>query len=214
MEGKIPLRAMLKGKLLRIAELQDRLMIEMSPRFDVVLHGGTAVWRVYGGRRVSLDIDLYCPDPGKIIRHFEASGEFPLARSTLTPSHVACLSFEEGDTLAEVQLSPPFRHVEEADGEFTLVDGESIIVKTLSPENLLSEKIRAFKGRGKARDLYDIFFLLDKADTAKARRELKSLMPLSPPKDYPGLGELILLGRVPEFGTVARKVKKHAKGEV
>jgi hypothetical protein len=59
-----PLSRLLKGKLLRIAETQDAVITYLVSRgVEFVLHGGTAVWRVYGGKRVSIDIDVYAENP-------------------------------------------------------------------------------------------------------------------------------------------------------
>jgi len=38
-------------------------------------------------------------------------------------------------------------------------------VKTLSPEDLIKEKIKAYVNRRKVRDLYDIYYLLDFCET-------------------------------------------------
>ncbi len=207
---KFPLKNLLKGKLLRIAELQDKLAIELASKFEFVLHGGTALWRVYGGRRVSLDIDIYHEKPEEVMEHFSKSGAFEMLRGKMTGSDVLYMKFRgEGDTIVELHVSPPFGRVEAADGEFRLVDGSSIILKTLTPEWLLKEKISAFRNRKKARDLYDIFYLLDIADASRFRGEIRSLLPLQKPQDFSGLRELILLGKAPEFETIERKLRAY-----
>ena len=49
-----------KRKQLEMAKIQDVLVdFIVSLPIPAVLHGGTAIWRVYGGRRFSEDIDLY-----------------------------------------------------------------------------------------------------------------------------------------------------------
>ncbi|MEM1668801.1 MAG: nucleotidyl transferase AbiEii/AbiGii toxin family protein [Thermofilaceae archaeon] len=77
MASRIPLIRMLRGKMLRIAELQDAVIVELSKRVDFVLRGGTAVWRVYGGKRFSYDIDLYCPQPESIPEVLSRSFNLP-----------------------------------------------------------------------------------------------------------------------------------------
>ncbi|MGQ9515294.1 MAG: hypothetical protein ACUVTL_09670 [Thermoproteota archaeon] len=54
----------------RIAELQDLMMIELSNSFNFILHGGTAIWRVYSGKRFSYVIDVYHNDPKNVAEHF------------------------------------------------------------------------------------------------------------------------------------------------
>lgn len=212
--GKLPLRNILKGRLLKIAELQDKLIIEMSSKFEIILHGGTAIWRVYKGKRFSFDADFYHANPAEISEYFEKTGAFNMIRSKLTGSNVLYSKFQENNILVEINVSPLFKKIHSIDGEFYLVDGDSIILKTLSPTELLREKINAFKNRKKSRDLYDIFYLLDTANVSKIKNDIKSLVPLlkAMPKDFPGLKELILVGKVPDFETITRKVRKYAKG--
>jgi predicted nucleotidyltransferase component of viral defense system len=213
---KFPLRNLLKGKELRIAELQDALMTEVSAKFDAILHGGTAIWRIYGGKRFSFDLDFYYKDPAGMLAHFEKAAVLRPVRSKMTGSDVCYMRFEAGGASAEINVSPIFaaRGKHAVDGEFRLVGGDSIIVRTLSETELLREKIAAYSDRRKARDIYDIFLLLDAADTAQVKSELHSLVPLmkEPPADFSGLRELILLGKSPDFETMARKVQAYAKG--
>src|SRR3989338_11226889 len=59
----IPLEKRLKKSLhKKIAVAQD-LLIESVYRAlpKAVIHGGTAIWRCYGGKRFSEDIDVYIP---------------------------------------------------------------------------------------------------------------------------------------------------------
>ncbi len=214
MYSKFPLQRILKGRLLKIAEMQDRLMIEASSKFGIVLHGGTAIWRMYMGKRFSFDIDVYYHDPPELLRYFEKRGAFNMVKGKLTGSDVLYMRFQEGNVAVEMQASPMHGKARTADGEFHLVGGDSIIVRTLEPADLLLEKISAFRGRRKARDLYDIFYLLDFADSSQIRDGLAGMLPLlkEKPKDFAGLMELILVGKVPDFDTIIRKVRSHAKG--
>ncbi|MBL7160242.1 MAG: nucleotidyl transferase AbiEii/AbiGii toxin family protein [Candidatus Aenigmarchaeota archaeon] len=206
MDTKFPLNKLLKGKLLKIAELQDKLIVELLSKFDVVLHGGTAIWRVYGGKRFSYDLDLYFSKPKEILEHFKKS-DFTMLKGKVTGSDVVYMKFSDGVAEVEVEVSPMFRKVSPVDGEFFMVGGDSLIIGTLSARDLIQEKIDAFKGRKKARDLYDIFFLLDKADI-----HLKGLKPIKVPRDFAGLKEIILMGKCPDFETIKRKVYMYAKG--
>jgi len=206
---KIPLARILKGRLLKIAELQDIILLELSRRFDFVVHGGTAVWRIYGGKRFSVDVDIYHPEPGRIAEHF--SKVFKVVRSRVTPSKVLYLRIVD-QAVVELEASPAFEEIHAIESDFWLVDGSSIVVKTLRPEDLVREKIRAFLNRKKARDLYDIYYLLDFCKES-VRSELKKLLPEleEAPKDFPGLKELILIGRAPSFETIVGKVRRFAQ---
>lgn len=212
--SKIPLARILKGRLLRIAELQDLLVMELAKRFDFVLHGGTAVWRVYGGKRFSIDIDVYCWEPEGIEEAFRSLPGIRVVRSKLTPSRVLYLRVaDESGAEVELEASPPFREIETTEADYWMTDGGSLVVRVLTACDLLREKIRAFRDRRKARDLYDVYYLLDLCEDRGIGAELRSLLPeleASPP-DFEGLKELILLGRPPSFESVVRKVRRHAE---
>ncbi len=202
---KIPLFKILKGKFLKIAETQDLIIIELTKNFDFVLHGGTAIWRVYGGKRFSFDIDIYYQNPREIIKFFKKTSS--LDRYKITSSGIAYLRIQG----VELEVSPKFKKLKTTEKEFWLTDGTSILVETLTPEELVKEKINAFINRKKSRDLYDIFYLLDFCDPKKIRRELKKIVNIKKPEDFEGLKEMILLGKVPSFEFIKRKVNSYAK---
>jgi hypothetical protein len=118
---RIPLVKILKGRLLRIAELQDAVILELSRRFYFVLHGGLAVWRVYGGKRFSLDIDIYHEDPRKLMNI-----PFKFTRKKLTSSGVLYLRLKNGAEV-ELEASPMFKKKEIIEADYWLVDGSSIV---------------------------------------------------------------------------------------
>ncbi|MCX8183112.1 MAG: nucleotidyl transferase AbiEii/AbiGii toxin family protein [Crenarchaeota archaeon] len=211
MRYRLPLSKILRGKWLRIAELQDSIMIEVSKKFDFILHGGIAVWRVYSGKRFSYDIDIYHDNPEDVAEYFSSSSLFKVLKSKVTPSKVLYLKVGD-DVVAELEASPTPKGVETVESSFWLVDGSSMVVVTLTPESLLKDKVRAFMDRKTAKDLYDIFYLLDFCDRSKIREEVKKIVPFlkSEPKDFSGLPELILVGKPPSFEMIVRKVKTHA----
>lgn len=212
MAYKLPLARTLKGKLIKIAELQDSIVVELSKNFDFVLHGGTAVWRVYGGKRFSYDIDIYHKNPEQIAKYFSSTKIFKVLKLKVTPSKVLYLKIGD-DVVTELEASPISNGIEVTEANFWLVDGSSIVVETLTPESLIKEKIRAFMNRKMAKDLYDIFYLLDFCQKSKIKEEIKSLLPFlkSEPKDFSGLSELILIGKSPSFEAIVRKVEIYAK---
>jgi predicted nucleotidyltransferase component of viral defense system len=201
---RIPLVKILKGRLLRIAELQDAVILELSRRFYFVLHGGLAVWRVYGGKRFSLDIDIYHEDPRKLMNI-----PFKFTRKKLTHSGLY-LRLKDGAEV-ELEASPMFKKKEIIEADYWLVDGSSIVIRTLKQEELVREKVEAFLEKGKARDLYDIYYLLDLCDPALIKEEMKVLSEkLRIPDDFSGLKELILMGVPPSFDAIERKVRRYA----
>src|SRR3989338_4583404 len=72
MEGKVPLVLKLKreqGK--KVARGQDLIVRTLIKSLDdFVLHGGTAIWRCYGGNRFSEDVDVYLSKDIKKINLF------------------------------------------------------------------------------------------------------------------------------------------------
>jgi len=214
MASRIPLIRMLRGKMLRIAELQDAVIVELSKHVDFVLRGGTAVWRVYGGKRFSYDIDLYCPQPESIPEVLSRS--FNLPHSMITGSGYLYLRVSDGETV-EVEAARPLKEVDAVEAEYWLVDGTKLVVKALSPCALLEEKVSAYIDRRKARDLYDAYYMLDFCEDAeRLRRAAQSLLAAltEPPEDYSLLDELILAGRAPSFRTIVEKVRRVASQEV
>jgi hypothetical protein len=210
---KIPLAKILKGKLLRVAELQDLMIIELSKSFDFILHGGTAVWRIYGGKRFSYDVDVYHNNPNELASYFSSTRLFKMLKSKITPSKVLYLKIGN-DAIIELEASPVPRDIEVVEANFWLVDGGSMVVITLPPESLLREKVSAFVNRRSAKDLYDIFYLLDLCDKSKIVKDVEKIIPLlrTEPKDFAGLPELILVGKSPSFETIVSKVETYATG--
>lgn len=211
---KIPLSKILKGKLLNIGELQDLLLMELSRSFDFILHGGTAVWRVYGGKRFSYDVDIYYSNPRDLSDYFYSTKIFNILKSKITPSKILYLKIGNNDTVIELEASPTPTRIETIEANFWLVDGSSMVVITLTPEHLLREKVKAFINRRSAKDLYDIFYLIDLCDKNKIGKDLDELFPFlnSEPKDFPGLSDLILIGKPPSFEMIVRRIKKYAAG--
>ncbi|BBE42799.1 nucleotidyl transferase AbiEii/AbiGii toxin family protein [Conexivisphaera calida] len=187
-------------------------MIELSRRFDFVLHGGTAVWRIYGGKRFSYDVDVYLAKPEDVLRFLSDAGWAELTKRRITGTGRAFFRMENRVPV-ELEISPPPEGLRPVEGDFWLTDGTSMVVKTLSPEDLLREKVDAFIDRRKARDLYDIYYLLDFCERERIMDSLGKLLPLleSPPGDFAVLRELVLVGRAPDFDAIRFKVRAYAE---
>jgi len=208
---KIPLGKILKGKFLKIARTQDFILIELLRKFDFVIHGDTAIWRIYGGKRFSYDIDIYHKNSQEVMKWFSSMKSLTLIRKRLTPSNVLYVKLKD-EEIVEVEVSPLFKKIKPVEGEFVLTDGSTLVVKTLSPEDLLKEKAAAFINRKKARDLYDVYYLIDFCDKEKIKINLSALLKqLKKPKDFEGLKDLILVGKAPSFETIFKKVKMYAE---
>ncbi len=207
MSRKIPLVRLLRGNMLRIAEIQDILLLEISHEIDFVIHGGTAIWRIYGGKRFSYDIDIYSQEVEKIPKVI--SPPLNVVKVKLTPSGVLYMKVGNG-AIVELEASPMFEKKEIVEEDLWLIDGSTIVVKTLTPCSLLEEKVNAYVSRRKARDLYDIYYLSDLC--SEASNILRNLIKYldKPPEDFSVLNELIIAGRPPSFETIVRKVRRIA----
>ncbi|MEM3137405.1 MAG: nucleotidyl transferase AbiEii/AbiGii toxin family protein, partial [Thermofilaceae archaeon] len=208
--SRIPLIRLLRGKLLRVAELQDAVIVELSRRADFVLRGGTAVWRVYGGKRFSYDIDIYCSQPEDLPAIL--SRNFNVVHFRVTGTGYVYIRIGDRE-IVEVEAARFAESVDWVESEYWLVDGTKLVVKALSPCALLEEKASAYLDRRRARDLYDVFYMMDFCENVeKLRNTARSLLGVlaEPPEDYDLLDELILAGRAPSFGTIAGKVRRIA----
>jgi predicted nucleotidyltransferase component of viral defense system len=201
MEKRTPLqRRMRKEWHKKIAGAQDivvETLYRVFPR--AVLHGGTAIWRCYSGNRFSEDVDAYIEkDAEKINRFFEEMEKagFEIIKKRMTKNSLySLLSF--GGT--EVRFEALLRRAKGVMKEYETYEGILFNIFTLSPEQMITEKIGAYLNRRKIRDLYDIFFLLRYVtDAEKLKPNLKDLLRnFKEPVDEEELKALILFGAIP-----------------
>ena len=85
-----------------------------------------------------------------------------------------------------------------------------MFINTLSLEDFITEKIKAYKSMGYVRDFYDIYHLLSSNGNTdkKLKRKLKAfLKSITPPKDEKQLKELVYVGAAPSFDTMLNYIK-------
>lgn len=213
----IPLAKKLKKELHRkIALAQDVLIVEIYRHFPkAVIHGGTAIWRCYGNNRFSEDIDVYIPKrSAEKLAGFRSALQkagFGIQKFKKTSNAVFAELTYSGTIIKFEALFKTIPHYQIM--KFETADGTHIMVNTLSPENLLREKISAYMQRKKVRDLYDIFFLLDFLENKKAIRDdlKKFLNNFVSPCDEKELKALIITGAIPRVEDMMRKIKKWVK---
>lgn len=199
-----PLGTRLKRRTHRAVGLaQDLLMIETYNTYrDAIFHGGTAIWRCYGGGRFSEDLDVYLPT---------ASGkEAALLRSSARAKGLVEVKFKETENTVFAKFSfegavVSLEGAKRAPGgevvirPYEMLDGNRMLVKTLSAESLLAEKAAAYTARRKVRDLYDVLFLsgvLEQPGAARARVRTM-LHTYRPPVDEEQLKAIVIVGAVP-----------------
>lgn len=213
---RIPLVKKIKNKKhLNIAFIQDLLVVESYNHFPFsVIHGGTAVWRCYNGNRFSEDIDFYLSSFGKkkIDKFVDSLGKrgFLVKKFKTTDNAVYSNLSYQGETVRFEAVKKDFKDY--VTRRFEMTDGTSIIVNTLSPEQIVKEKLSAYLNRRKIRDLYDIFFLLDQVEREKVKKDLGLLLrKFESPLDKEDLKSLIILGSVPKVEDMINEIKRWAR---
>jgi predicted nucleotidyltransferase component of viral defense system len=211
-----PLATRLKRRAhISIALAQDILMAEAYYAFpQCVLHGGTAIWRCYGGGRFSEDIDVYIPvrESGATRRFREgvaAKGmkelKFKVTENTVFGKYDHSgwvVSFEAALRTPPASVVKPYE----------LLDGNLMLVRTLTPEDLILEKASAYASRRKVRDLYDVFFLLNLVDDRA--RVLESVTRMvegqRKPVDPEQLRATVIAGVAPSWETMLEGIRRWA----
>lgn len=198
---KIPLSLRLKREMHRkLAFAHDIIVEEVYKKMGrAVLHGGTAIWRCYSGKRFSEDLDFYFSrDKEKIESIFsslESKGFKILKKKISETSIYSELEFER----VSVRLEATFQNIKGVIVDYEASDGNFISIYSLTPEMFVEEKIAAYLKRLKIRDLWDIFFLLRLATDLKSIHNSlgKLIKSYKPPVDEENLKSIILEGIVP-----------------
>ena len=206
----LPLHLKLKKKVHQtIAYAQDLIIEEIYHFFPkAVLHGGTAIWRCYQGNRFSEDIDVYLSERGRIDEFFASLGKkgFRILKKRVKANSLySLLEFDR----VQVRFEAVFKKISDYIlKEYETAESTLINVYTLSPQELLEEKVAACLKRKKIRDLYDIFFLLRFVEEVELPvAELISVRIV----DEENLQTLIISGPIPSLSEIKRYIKEWAE---
>ena len=210
---QIPLYNRLKRQLHRdIASLQDQILeITYSLDKNAVLHGGTAIWRCFQGNRFSEDLDFYLSPKNnfkELLTKETGSLGLVLDKCKETKSTIYAKVSSGSVT---VRLECALRKFKTPIvKEYERVDGSYLDVFVLSPEDLLIEKLTAFKNRKLIRDIYDVYHLSKyvelKGEFMKNVAKLLSTLPK--PSDEKNLKTIILAGAIPSYGQMVETLKR------
>ncbi|MBU2639783.1 MAG: nucleotidyl transferase AbiEii/AbiGii toxin family protein [Nanoarchaeota archaeon] len=181
---------------------------------EAVIHGGTVIWRCYQGNRFSEDIDVYIKKDkikiNKFFEHLEKKG-FEIKKKRIKENSLySVLKFN--NTL--VRFEALFKNIKNPIlKEYENSEGMQINIFTLTPEDLIKEKINTYKKRKKIRDLYDIFFLLRHIKESKLiNKDLKNFMKnFTPPEDEENLKAIIISGLIPTIKNMLDYIRRWAK---
>lgn len=203
------------------AKLQDRLIeVIYGPNgpSDATLHGGSLVWRGHGSNRFSADIDIYSlmtnietaflPEverAGLDVNKFRDTGNVIYAKFGGIVEDIGGKPFGKYvEMKVEIRRAP----VEGTIASYTNSDGRTIPIISISPDQLVQEKIIAYKGRQEVRDLYDVYHLVTVANAVNLgeNQELRSqieefvdFVHLNRPVNEGDLAKRIYVGNAPSF---------------
>ncbi len=199
----------------RIAMLQD-VAIDIVDKAikNYVLHGGTAIWRCYGGNRFSYDLDFYfdesrvCPKITKMANAYSLRVEC----SDKKKIYAKLFGFN-----THVGIQANRKRIKGITANFLKYNNSSITVLALSPTDIFLEKILAYTDRLESKDLYDLYILANgdaseaySIDKTKVKGKLmKMLAEFRKPADsWNDLELIILQGRLPTVEGVLFYLKK------
>lgn len=215
MTPKIPLGLKIRRKAERdIAYVQDVLVEELYRIFpDAIIHGGTAIWRCYGGNRFSEDIDAYLVKDEAALERFFSTLEkrgFKVIKKRIKENSVYSDFIFNG---IPARFEATFQDKKSVTKKYETSESFFITVKTLSPDNLIQEKIDTYMKRRKIRDLYDIYFLLSYAeDAAKIKEKLRMFVKhFESPLDEENLSAIVISGAVPTSKELLEAIQRWAK---
>lgn len=209
---QLPLAHQLKKQAYRqVAALQDELVqLAYELENDLVLHGGTAIWRCYGGNRFSEDLDFYGNAntlEEKLEEHAEKRG-LKINKLKKTENLLFC-KITDGQCEVRLEVNRSVKKTPTA-APFLKLDGSFLTVLTLTPEELILEKTRAYTNRRLIRDAYDLFHLSSRVtDENAVKKAMQSFLAQPPiPIDEKNLKTIIYSGAVPTFDQIIQALKR------
>ncbi len=211
------------------AKLEDMLVEVLYSKYaDLVLHSGTAIWRCYKGNRFSRDLDFYMKTKNNgegMLRYREVpkflQGYGFTIKEKGYSSATGTMHFVVELAKAKMKVDINFRYKDGTPADYVKVDDSRIVVLSLTPLQLLGEKIEAYSDKfdnegdfkhPEAHDLYDMWYLvsiIEKPDprTVKGLGTLLGRIENSPPEDLGSLGHLVLAGLPPSFNLMVGRLR-------
>ncbi len=210
----MPLESLLKNKdYLYIARLQDDVV---SRLYDIntklTFHGGTSIWRCYGGKRFSFDLDMYVKNASEIPKLIENLVEygFNVKNSKLRGGARSIYYYLVSDEKTSITLEFAQKKVmDRVIATYIKTDGSGMDIFSLSPENLIKEKVAAYLSRRAIKDLYDIFVLAHISDLNKTKYYISKLISsMKYPSDEKTLYQFIYDGPIPDYKLMIDYIKR------
>ena len=214
------------------AIVEDEIVDLILKRFEnFVMHGGTVVWRCYGGNRFSRDVDFYSNLPVSAESAFQkrlhkllTENGYPIREEKYNnKTKTLHVIFRGAETTGKLDIT--FIKARGVITEYLRVDGSRRMIRALGPEALLNEKLDTYSdkyanGVHEIQDLYDIVILKDRlSGLPKALRtkltKFLSEIRAKPPSGERELKQLVISGIAPSFDDIVRILERwlHDAGE-
>ena len=196
------------------AMLQDKAIESIfSSKVRAVFHGGTAVWRCYGGERFSKDIDMYVKNKAESMKILDRLGRGGM-RCGLLQERKADFGLYHNYVVrsgtADIALQITFAKMHGSVVTYETVNGAYRNVISLRAEEMLLEKLDAYLDRAKARDLYDMWILSRQAFSKKTAGLLgRKLAKPQKTVDYEELRHSVY-GLLPQLGEMIEAILRRA----
>lgn len=211
---QLPIASFLKSRSeLETAKLEDDVVgVIANITGKVALHGGTAVWRCYGGKRFSRDIDAYVWYSDFRKKFIGAAARLGIEVSKFREKRITYINVRKGDTEIKIESNNVERNAILV--PYERVDGSKINILALSPEDLILEKIDAYMNRRAYKDLYDITVLLNSVkEPGRIRNALRRFAESiqEPDEDFQSYSQfrsVIYAGTAPAYERMAELVKR------
>lgn len=209
---KIPLISKIRKESHKNIALAQDVLVEETIKIipSTIFHGGTCIWRCYGGKRFSEDLDFYFPQNRNLIEKLFQSLEnkgFEIRKKKISDRSVYS---ELRYSRVSIRLEATFQNIKRVLLDYEKVDGTVISLYGLTVEQLLNEKIDAYLSRKKIRDIYDIFFLIRLVgNVSLIDKNIKKVISEEDiPDDVEDLKVLLLEGVVPKFNELKEYIKR------
>ena len=211
-----PIELSLKTEMqINLARLQDRVVQSLfNLDSGLVMHGGTAIWRCYNGGRFSEDIDIYATD--EQVKALNNGLTWALSKRGVRLEYpkygTRVLECSDDFARSKLEAMKPPKGLRPVQKEYTASNGTKFPINTLSAGDFILEKISTYGKRRYARDLYDIYHLVNNEDLdAAAKKALAAFSKkIERPMDEEKLRDLVYVGAVPTFETMAASIRGKA----
>ncbi len=205
----IPLEKKLrKRSQIEVGYLQDEIIgILYNIDDNLILHGGTSIWRCYNGKRFSEDLDFYGIINITSLKRIISERALHIKKIKETENLIFIkISNEITEIRIEINKTMiPNKEIK----SYETMNGSFFDIYTLSSKDLIMEKINAYLSRRYIRDLYDIYHLARSFNVDEETKERLRLFlrKCEKPVNENVLSSLIYQGITPSFKSMCQYLR-------